>query len=191
MLEDGSLSHSKKHRQLLLYESTESSVIQISLKYKEDLLWSPGHGIGFMNDEAAYGMWSHGCHFSFPAVHNRPCKLDCFSLDDWHSLLGHLNGPESEKEFRSIGAWPVHLSFQLKLINTENANMHCLGTATVCCRFLRWCQHRMLLAIVNRNGTRQMPVYIYLWWYCTLHAVELVALQVTTNLPAELKLKQD
>lgn len=126
MLQDGGLSHSKKHRQLLLYESTESSVIQISLKHEENLLRSPGHGISFMNDKAVQ---SHGCNFSFPAVHNRPHKLDCFSSDDWHSLVGHLNGPESEKELQSIGAWPFHLSFQLKLINTENANTPCLCTA--------------------------------------------------------------
>lgn len=39
-------------------------------------------------------------------------KLDCVSSDGWHSLLGHLNGPDSEKDVslnRSM-ALPFNLS---------------------------------------------------------------------------------
>lgn len=152
---DGGLSQSKKRRQLLLY--WKDWIIHHASLFKKNLQRSPGQDIGFVKDEATYAMWRPGCHFSFPAVHNRPCELDCF-LPRW--LVFITGAYEWPRIWKGIS---LNRSMAVPFVGatqTEVANTLCFCTAAL---VSHWgCQLWILLAMVNRNVTRQMDVYIYL-----------------------------
>lgn len=159
--ETGAYHSQRSTGSFFLNASTESSVIQT--QERPAVITGPWRRFY----EWQRNVWDVQLWMSFIiSVHSRPHKLDSFLSDDWHSLLGHLNGPAELKELHSIGAWPFHSFLQVKLINTQNA---ITAFALLCRLFSLGYQPWILLAIVNRNVTLQMLVYIYLSMLVILH----------------------
>lgn len=135
MQEDARLSQSQRHRRLLFYESTESLVIENHFKIRgshmkpsclrqavTSALWRMKQRV---RQRAMDVIFHSQLHTIDPAGWTaRLLMAFLYYRDIWMAMTLRRN-------FHSIGPWPFHSFLHLKLINTENANTHCLWTAVL------------------------------------------------------------